>query len=92
MKSGGSSVAFLRLFFVHNNIFADFNKSFCPPFSKGGWDKGKSPLSCSAERESSSSALFFLIAFSFAPVFAKEKADGHISFILVADIICGFIL
>ena len=81
MKSGGSSVAFLRLFFVHNNIFADFNKSFRPPFSKGGWDKGKSPLSCSAERESSSSALFFLIAFSFAPVFAKEKAKRASDFL-----------
>ena len=31
------------------------------------------------------SALFFLIAFSFAPAYAKEKADRHKSFVLAVE-------
>ena len=48
-------------------------------------DGVKEHLSCSAEREISISALFFLIAFSFAPAFAKEKADVGLIFALAVD-------
>ena len=42
-------------------------------------------MSCSAEREISISALFFLIAFSFAAASAKEKADVGLIFALAVD-------
>jgi len=49
-------------------------ESFRPPFSKGGAVEGAEPSSPSAEGEILLSAFFFLRAFSFAPIWSKEKA------------------
>ena len=47
-------------------------KSFDPPFSKGGRSRA-APLSRSAERETFLRRFFFCLAFFFAPFVAKEK-------------------
>ena len=47
---------------------------------------GRAPQSAKSH-----AGVFFLIAFSFAPASAKEKADRHISFVLAVDGILVFI-
>ena len=49
-------------------------KNFGPPFSKGSAVEGAEPSSPLARGETPFLALFFLIAFSFAPIWSKEKA------------------
>ena len=47
---------------------------------------GGTRSSCRAPQSAKSSfGVFFLIAFSFAPAYAKEKADRHISFVLAVE-------
>ena len=49
-------------------------ESFGQAFLKACEVEGAKPSSRSAEREIPQTALFFLLAFSFAPIWSKEKA------------------
>ena len=55
-------------------------ESFGQAFSKACAVKGAEPLSQRARGEIFSSALFFLLAFSFAPLMPKEKAGSNFGF------------
>ena len=59
-------------------------KVFARLFQKAAGSRASRP--CRAPQSAKSSfGVFFLIAFSFAPVYAKEKAKRHISFVLAVE-------
>ena len=76
--------------FAHHKVFARHTVAFARLFQKAvsSTDSGgRAPQSAK-----SYFGVFFLIAFSFAPVYAKEKADRHKSFVLTVEGTWGFIL
>ena len=57
--------------FAHSQVFARLFQKAVSSTDSGG---------CAPQSAKSSFGVFFLIAFSFAPACAKEKADGEFDF------------